>query len=103
MGSEKGEPDGKAKFAPEFKTQVVLYPLSGGKTVAEVCKGSPPSTELHLTTASQRRAYVSRHSTAAALQETVQWYVANEWWWRKIKSGELYREYYQKHYAGREV
>jgi len=29
--------------------------------------------------------------------------VENPWWWRKIKSGELYKEYYQKHYAGREV
>jgi dTDP-glucose 4,6-dehydratase len=38
-----------------------------------------------------------------ALEKTVRWYQQNEWWWRKIKSGELYREYYQKHYAGREV
>jgi len=27
----------------------------------------------------------------------VEWYENNEWWWRKIKSGE-YMEYYRKHY-----
>jgi dTDP-glucose 4,6-dehydratase len=38
-----------------------------------------------------------------ALELTVRWYVENEWWWRKIKSGEHYQEYYQQQYAGREV
>jgi len=45
----------------------------------------------------------SRRSFAQALDETVRWYVDNEWWWRKIKSGEHYREYYHKHYSGREL
>ena len=44
-----------------------------------------------------------RHDFDAALEKTVRWYVENEAWWRKIKSGEHYREYYQAHYAGREV
>ncbi len=30
---------------------------------------------------------------------TVDWYVDNQWWWRKLKSGE-YLEYYKKQYAG---
>lgn len=34
------------------------------------------------------------------LAETVRWYVANEAWWRPLKSGE-YWEYYRKNYAGR--
>ena len=29
---------------------------------------------------------------------TVQWYRENEWWWRKIKSGE-FREYYRRQYG----
>ena len=45
----------------------------------------------------------SRHSFSQALEKTVRWYLDNEWWWRKIKSGDLYREYYQKHYGGRQV
>lgn len=44
-----------------------------------------------------------RHTFDQAMQKTVRWYVENEWWWRKIKSGEHYKEYYQKQYAGREM
>jgi dTDP-glucose 4,6-dehydratase len=40
---------------------------------------------------------------AQALEKTVRWYVKNEWWWRKIKSGEHYGEYYQRNYGEREV
>jgi len=44
----------------------------------------------------------SRHTFEQALEKTVRWYVDNEWWWRKIKSGE-YWEYYRRQYEGREV
>ena len=42
----------------------------------------------------------SRHDFAAAIEQTVRWYVENEWWWRKIKSGE-YLEYYSQWYGER--
>ncbi len=32
------------------------------------------------------------------MRETVAWYRENEWWWRKIKSGE-YRAYYERQYG----
>jgi dTDP-glucose 4,6-dehydratase len=41
-----------------------------------------------------------RHSFDQALKLTVDWYVKNEPWWRKIKSGE-YKEYYRKWYGQR--
>ena len=44
-----------------------------------------------------------RHDFDSALERTVRWYVDNPWWWRKIKSGEYYKDYYQGHYQGREV
>ena len=34
------------------------------------------------------------------VQKTVDWYTENEWWWRKIKSGE-FLEYYKKQYEDR--
>ncbi len=40
------------------------------------------------------------HTFDQALEKTVQWYVDNEWWWRKLKSGE-YLEYYRKWYGQR--
>jgi dTDP-glucose 4,6-dehydratase len=42
------------------------------------------------------------HTFAQAIEKTVKWYVDNEWWWRKIKTGE-YLEYYRNHYGGREL
>lgn len=33
-------------------------------------------------------------------ERAVRWYQDNEWWWRKIKSGE-FREYYEKQYGER--
>jgi dTDP-glucose 4,6-dehydratase len=37
---------------------------------------------------------------ARALDATVEWYVENEWWWRKIKSGE-FKQYYEKQFNKR--
>ncbi len=34
------------------------------------------------------------------LEATVRWYQENEWWWRKIKTGD-YLEYYKRQYAER--
>ena len=42
----------------------------------------------------------SSHTFEQGLEKTVRWYAENEWWWRKIKSGE-YREYYQRWYGQR--
>lgn len=44
--------------------------------------------------------WAPRHSFEQALTETIEWYANNEWWWRKIKSGE-YRDYYEKQYGER--
>ena len=35
-----------------------------------------------------------------AIEDTAQWFRENEWWWRKIKTGE-YLEYYKQQYAAR--
>jgi dTDP-glucose 4,6-dehydratase len=45
----------------------------------------------------------SRHNFEQAIEATVKWYVDNEAWWRKIKSGQHYQAYYERQYAGREV
>ncbi len=37
-----------------------------------------------------------------AIRATVRWYTANEWWWRKIKSGE-FKDYYRRLYGARKV
>jgi dTDP-glucose 4,6-dehydratase len=40
------------------------------------------------------------YSLEEGLKQTVWWYIDHEDWWRRIKSG-AYREFYEKHYAGR--
>ncbi len=42
----------------------------------------------------------TRSSWPEALEETVQWYVDNQDWWRHVKSG-AYRDYYQLQYGQR--
>ncbi|NOK86047.1 MAG: dTDP-glucose 4,6-dehydratase [Chloroflexi bacterium AL-W] len=41
-----------------------------------------------------------RYTFEAALEETVNWYLQNEWWWREIKTGD-YLEYFKRQYAER--
>lgn len=43
----------------------------------------------------------SRHTCAQAVEKTVRWYAENESWWRPIKSGALYQEYYAQQYGKR--
>ena len=42
--------------------------------------------------------FAERVSLAVGLQQTVEWYLNNEAWWRRVKSGQ-YREYYQLQYG----
>jgi dTDP-glucose 4,6-dehydratase len=42
----------------------------------------------------------SSHTFERAIEKTVLWYADNEWWWRKIKSGE-YKDYYKRWYGER--
>ena len=42
----------------------------------------------------------TRSAWPEALEKTVRWYVENEQWWRRVKSG-AYREYYEKQYGKR--
>ena len=42
-----------------------------------------------------------RYSLEDAMRLTVEWYLANEAWWRKIKEGAEYRAYYERQYGNR--
>jgi dTDP-glucose 4,6-dehydratase len=49
----------------------------------------------------QQLGWRSQHTFDQAIEKTVRWYVDNEWWWRKIKTGAHYREYYARQYGDR--
>ena len=42
----------------------------------------------------------TRSAWPGALESTIKWYVENETWWQRVKSGE-YRNYYEKQYGSR--
>jgi dTDP-glucose 4,6-dehydratase len=44
--------------------------------------------------------WTPRHTAREAIVETARWYQQNEWWWRKIKSGE-FKAYYTAQYGDR--
>ena len=45
--------------------------------------------------------WAPRHGMEDAMRLTVEWYVANEGWWRAIKESGEYRAYYQRQYQNR--
>jgi dTDP-glucose 4,6-dehydratase len=48
----------------------------------------------------QTLGWQSRHTFEQAIGLTVRWYVENDWWWRRIKSGE-YMRFYKQWYGER--
>jgi dTDP-glucose 4,6-dehydratase len=45
--------------------------------------------------------WLPRYDYAEAMQRTVEWYVANQAWWRSIKDSGDFRDYYQRNYGKR--
>ena len=86
-------------------THFILDLLGKPKSLIQYITDRPGHDRRYALSVEKVRAlgWTSRHTSVQALENTVRWYVDNEWWWRKIKSGDLYREYYQQHYTGREV
>lgn len=84
---------------------IILELLNKPKSLIQHITDRPGHDRRYALSVEKVRAlgWTPRHTSVQALEHTVRWYVDNEWWWRKIKSGDLYREYYQRHYAGREV
>ena len=99
-----------------------IYNIGGGNSREniEITKALLDATsrswETHVRHVTDRAGHDRRYSLDAAkaarlgwtpqvdfergLRETVEWYRANEAWWRPIKSGE-FREYYKTQYASR--
>ncbi|MDP8219610.1 MAG: dTDP-glucose 4,6-dehydratase, partial [Candidatus Theseobacter exili] len=45
--------------------------------------------------------WVPLHDYKKGLNDTINWYKCNDWWWKKIKSGDHYKDYYDQHYNKR--
>ncbi len=86
-------------------TRLILETLGKPTSLIQPVTDRPGHDRRYSLDVSKLRAlgWQPRHTCAEAVVKTVHWYHANQWWWRKIKNGEHYREFYQRLYAGRAV
>jgi len=85
-------------------TRLILKLLGKPESLIQYVRDRPGHDRRYSLDCSKIRAlgWRCRYSFEEALEGTVRWYVENEWWWRKIKSGE-YWDYYRRQYEGREI
>ncbi len=84
-------------------TRIVLRTLGKPESLIKHVEDRPGHDRRYALDVSKLKAlgWESRHTCEEAIEKTVRWYAENEWWWRPIKSGDLYREYYQQQYGKR--
>jgi dTDP-glucose 4,6-dehydratase len=86
-------------------THLILDLLGKPESLIQPVRDRPGHDRRYAMDISKMRAlgWDPAHTCEDAIQRTVRWYVENEWWWRPIKSGAHYQEYYRRQYEGREV
>jgi len=86
-------------------TRLVLKLLGKPESLIQPVRDRPGHDRRYALDVSKIRAlgWEPAHTCEEAIEKTVRWYVENEWWWRPIKSGEHYQEYYRRQYEGREI
>ena len=84
-------------------TRFILQTLGKPESLIRYVEDRPGHDRRYALTNDKIRAELGwepQHRFEDAMAATVQWYQANEWWWRKIKTGE-YLDYYKRQYADR--
>jgi dTDP-glucose 4,6-dehydratase len=86
-------------------THLILDLLGKPHSLIQPVRDRPGHDRRYSLDVSKLRAlgWEPNHTCEDAVAETVRWYAENEWWWRPIKSGERYQEYYKRQYDGREI
>ena len=86
-------------------TRLVLKVLNKPESLVQPVLDRPGHDRRYALDVAKMRAlgWEPAHSCEEAIEKTVRWYVENEWWWRPIKSGAHYQEYYRRQYEGREI
>ena len=84
-------------------TKLILQYLGKPETLINYVADRPGHDRRYSLDCSKLEAlgYVPERNFEARLQETVQWYVDNEPWWRKIKSSPDYQAFTKKWYTDR--
>jgi len=85
-------------------TELILKKLNKPKSLIKHVKDRPAHDRRYALDSSKIKKELGWKPDASfeeGLSKTVEWYIANEKWWQKVKTGE-YLEYYQKHYVLRD-
>jgi dTDP-glucose 4,6-dehydratase len=45
--------------------------------------------------------WTPRHDFKATIEETVEWYLQNRWWWQKVREADGFQKYYEEQYGKR--
>ncbi|MBI5927955.1 MAG: dTDP-glucose 4,6-dehydratase [Chloroflexi bacterium] len=84
-------------------TKLILETLGKPETLIKYVADRPGHDRRYALTNDKLRAHFGWHPATdfeTSMRQTIQWYIDNEWWWRKIKTGE-YLEYYKQQYEDR--
>ena len=86
-------------------TRLILKLLGKSESLIQPVRDRPGHDRRYALDVSKIRGlgWEPAHTCEEAIEKTTRWYVDNEWWWRPIKSGEHYQEYYRQQYEGREI
>lgn len=86
-------------------THLILKLLGKPESLIQPVRDRPGHDRRYALDISKIRAlgWEPGHTCEESVEQTVRWYVENEWWWRPIKSGARYQEYYRRQYEGREI
>ena len=82
--------------------EAILHILGRPRTLFRKVEDRPGNVVRHAvdwTKIRLRLGWAPKRAFDDGLRETVEWYRANEWWWKPIKTGE-FRTYYQIQYRG---
>ena len=84
-------------------TRVILETLGRPESLIKHVEDRPGHDRRYALDVSKLQAlgWSGARTCAEAVAETARWYADNEWWWRPIKNGDLYRAYYDAQYAER--
>ncbi|MFA6304664.1 MAG: dTDP-glucose 4,6-dehydratase [Patescibacteria group bacterium] len=81
-------------------TDIILKELGLSKDKIELIKDRPGHDRRYAVDWSKLKklGWQPEYDFNDAIHETIRWYKQNEWWWKKLKSGQ-YLEYYKKQYG----
>ncbi len=83
--------------------RAILLRLGKPESLIQFVKDRAGHDQRYALDSSKVRAlgWAPEYDFEAAMNQTIDWYVANEAWWRQIKASEEYRQYYERQYKNR--